>query len=192
MKRPIKALLPLLIISLLTSAARAEEASGAEGTLDAAHGIIEQKSGNWHFWEKVHLVYPGVLDLTCEDMQVTQTTDGGGKSRPDRIRATTNVLIAIVLPASTNAITGVIKPGGLAHASAPEAVFNGTDNTVTLIGTEATGLPTVVTSDGTFVGPKLTFDRGSGRFSGTNGFHMTFKAEMLKSLTAKTNAPAAR
>ena len=182
----------LLLLSLIPSAPRAEEAVMPDGTLDAAHGVIENKNGRWHFWETVHLVYPGVLDLTCEDMQVAQAADADGKSRLNQITATTNVVMAIVLPPSTNKITQVVKPGGLAHAKAFQAVFNGTDNTVTLIGSESTGLPTVVTSDGTISGPKLVFDRAEGRFSGTNGFHMTFKAEMLKSLNSKTNAPATK
>ena len=182
----------LLSSSVLAVALRAEESPLPEGSLDAAHGVIEQKSGNWHFWEQVHLVYPGVLDLTCEDMQVAQAPDAAGKPRPDRIIATTNVVMAIVLPPTTNSVTGVVKPGGLAHATAFQAVFSGTDNTVTLTGSKETGQPKVENPDGTLRADVLTFDRAKGRFTGSGGFHMTFKAEMLKGLTAKTNAPAAK
>ncbi len=185
-------LLPLLIAPLLVVAAGAEDLPLPEGSLDAAHGIIEQKNGNWHFWGDVHLVYPGVLDLTCDDMQVAQAPDANGKPRPDRIIATTNVVMAIVMPPTTNSVTLAVKPGGLAHATAFQAVFSGTDNTVTLTGSVATGLPKVVTSEGTFSGPLLTFDRARGRFVATNGFHMTFKAEMLKGLSGKTNAPSVK
>ncbi len=185
-------LLPLLLSPLLVVAAGAEDLPLPEGSLDAAHGVIEQKNGNWHFWGDVHLVYPGVLDLTCDDMQVAQAPDANGKPRPDRIIATTNVVMGIVLPPTTNSVTQVVKPGGIAHATAFQAVFNGTENTVVLTGSTETGQPKVENPEGTLRADVLTFDRAKGRFTGNGGFHMTFTAQMLKGLTSKTNAPSAK
>lgn len=184
-------LLPLLF-SLVPRPLPAEEPVTGDLDLTGDQGVYEQKNGSGHVLGNVHLVQPGGLDLRCEDFVFQQTTNTLGRRGVDRVIATTNVLLVFTLAATTNQLTQLVKPGSLAHATAFQAIFNGTNNTVTLTGSTVTGLPKVVTDDATFSGAVLVFDRATGRFTGDGGFHMTFKADLLKGLNPKTNAPAGK
>ena len=134
------------LLMLLLGGAALQAAEGPaldEGSLDAGQGVIDRKSGHWHFCDKVHLVVPGTLELWCEDLVVNQSTDSKGKRTTDRIVARTNVVMLIVSPTSGDSQSIVMKPGETNRATAFQATFDAVQGTVELTGTDATGQPQV-------------------------------------------------
>ncbi len=183
------ALIPLSAVALL-AAEPAVELKPDEGSLDAAHGEIDRKSGQWHFWDKVHLFVPGTLELWCEDLVVIQRTDAKGKRITDRIVARTNVVL--VTTASTPGLSNPneSKTGETNRATAFQALFDAAQGTIELTGEENGPQPKIESKDYTLRGNRFVFDRANGRFKGDKDFLMIFKATAIKDIFKSTNSPA--
>jgi lipopolysaccharide export system protein LptA len=157
-----------------------------ESTLTADHFEWEQKEGLVHYWGHIHLNAPGLLDLTCDDLLAYKGETGAGFNR---IEASTNVVINMVQqPATSGTASPVVRPGTTNVAHGFKAVFNATNNVVTLLGSPETGQPRVENQDLTAVADTLIFDRANGRFSGHGHFTNWIRATALKR-TAKPSAP---
>lgn len=171
-----------VVAALMTGWAQNSE----EGSIDADNFVFEQRAGVLHYWDNVVLKYPGVLDLTCTDLEVRLTGEGG---KLDRIIATTNVVIHIVQGA------GPDKPGVTNIAYAHQAIFDGVSNVVRL-GMSPTGVqPRVEGPEGTSIADQIVYDRTNDRFNFSGHVKMRFKPGKLPQgglFSPRTNAPVTK
>ncbi|HAB18900.1 MAG TPA: hypothetical protein DCE44_20965, partial [Verrucomicrobiales bacterium] len=156
--------------------AAAAEPPSAEGTIDSETFLYDQKGGILHYQGNVQLRYPGAFDLDCADLEIRLQSGG---SKLDRIIASTNVVMTMVQAPTTNAANLLLKPGATNRAYAALAVYNGTNNTVTLTGSPQFGQPWVEAAEGSFKADVITFDRANDRFMGTGNFRMIVKPGAL-------------
>lgn len=175
-----------LCLPLLTLATAALAQTTDEGVIDAEHFVFEQRAGVLHYWDNVVLNYPGVLQLTCTDLEIRLTGEGG---KLDRITATTNVVMQIVQGAAPG------KPGVTNFAYAHQAIFDGVSNIVRL-GTSPQGVrPRVEGPEGTSTADVIVYDRANDRFNFSGHVQMKFKPGKLPQgglFSPRTNAPATR
>jgi lipopolysaccharide export system protein LptA len=162
-----------LIATLVVTAA---EPPATDGTIDSDSFLYDQKAGVFHYQGHVRLRYPGVFDLDCADLQIRLLPD---TNKLDRIVASTNVVMTMVQAPSTNTADLLLKPGSTNRAYAALAVYNGTNNTVTLTGSSEFGQPWVEAAEGSFKADVITYDRANDRFLGTGNFRMVVKPSAL-------------
>ncbi|MBN9693766.1 MAG: hypothetical protein J0M24_26285 [Verrucomicrobia bacterium] len=153
----------------------AAEHQVGEGKLDADEGELELRDGYYHFFGNVRFRYPGVLDLDCDDLRIRLLK---GTSQIDRLIASNRVVMTIVEAPSTNAISP-LRAGATNRVYAALAVYNGTNDIVTLTGTPESGQPWVERSEGSFKADVITFDRINDRLTAKGNFKMIINPASL-------------
>ncbi len=158
-----------------------------EGKIDSVAFSFEKREGLIRHFGDVRLTIPGALNLTCEDLLAQR--DATGKF--STIIATTNVVIQLLQvndpsskAGSTNGVSVDAAAGAIGSTGRTmetnwaycfKAVFIGTNNTVVLTGSPETGSPRVITATAAISAEELTYNRSTGRFTGSGRSQSRFK-----------------
>lgn len=177
------------LLSALTMAATAgillaQDSQPDTTDITADTSVYDQKANLLQYWGNVHLVSPGMLDLTCEYFEVQVGSTGGA---PRQITATTNVVMHIVQAGGSGG--SVVTNIAYAH----QVVFDGSSNVVRLLKSPAGVQPRVEMPEGTANADEIVYDRTSERFHFIGRHQMRLKPGKLQQsplFKPRTNAPA--
>jgi hypothetical protein len=165
-----------------------EPIPAGEGKIDSVSFSFEKREGLIRHSGNVQLTIPGALNLTCEDLLAQR--DASGKF--STIVATTNVVIQLLqvndsplfkagstngspVDTATAAVGSMVRPLETNWAYCFKAVFIGTNNTVVLTGSPETGSPRVMTATAAISAEELTYNRTTGKFTGSGKSQSRFK-----------------
>jgi lipopolysaccharide export system protein LptA len=163
----------------------AEQQVGA-GRLNADEGAFDLKEGFHHFQGHVQFRYPGVIDLDCDDLKIRLLPGG---RQIDRLIASNNVVLSIIeLPSTNSAIP--LKAATTNRVHAAVAIYNGTNDLVTLSGSPEWGQPWVERAEGSFKADEIVFDRANDRLSARGNFQMIIVPDALPKDAALAPKPA--
>jgi hypothetical protein len=164
--------LKIAILSLASSAYLAQALETEEIGLDemAIQSVMSEieRGGGLHHWGAVHVSIPGVMEMTCNDLVASPDPD---TRKVNRAVATTNVVISLTQVLSTNAPAIAPSGGGKSAGEktmlyAHQAVFDGVNNTITLLGTEGGAQPKVVQGPFISMADRFVYNRATRRFDG--------------------------
>lgn len=175
-------------LAVQLGAVEPEPVPAGEGKIDSVGFSFEKREGLIRHFGNVQLTIPGALNLTCEDLLAQR--DATGKF--STIIATTNVVIQLLQvnepspfkTGATNAgpvesVAGapaaVVRPLETNWAYCFKAVFIGTNNTVVLTGSPDSGSPRVITATAAISAEELTYNRTTGKFTGSGKSQSRFK-----------------
>jgi lipopolysaccharide transport protein LptA len=166
----------LLALAFLSAPLRAQDAGIP---IRARWAEYDYRNGTYRYAGNVVVDVPGVLRLTCEDLEVTASPTN---SRPDRLVATTNVVLSVARPGRDGGAPVEIRAYG------GQAVYTAADELVTL-----TLEPRVEAPQGTTRGEVIWYHLATGRVRATNQVTelspLLFRGSGL--FGKRTNGPAA-
>jgi lipopolysaccharide export system protein LptA len=160
--------------------------------LSATNAVLEFQSGTYHLWDHVRVESPGVLNLTCDDLQAalpqeSAAANGATPAATGKLQslvATGNVAIEFFQPGA-NGVTNVVRAFG------NKAEYGSSDEVLVL-----TGNPRIETGTGVMIGTDaLIYDLKTRSMKNRGPYRIELKSDVLKNsvlFNRGTNSPKSR